>query len=439
MIRVAACSYEGSLFGWKIGQNESSVEDTPENLMKSDSKLRKSSDSNVELQFGLHISHGAFKTLAISESGKYLAVGGSTERIFLYNMNDNKEIGEIFGHTSTITSLYFYQDTFLISSSEDNTMNVWRVHDRQLLQILGGHKAAVNNFAVHPSGKLAISVSRDHTMKLWNLVQGRCSFTRRLRTVAEYVAWNARGDYYLLATQTDIQLFDVSNNNACKLEIKTKSRINHVAMVTLTSDNVEDANTRIVFISENNTISVYNLEGQSTCSICLTSVGVGRLRSMSTCALPIVESVQENGGIVVVTSNGCMMILNCLALEEGFKEESENAKTESSADQKESLSLDEAVFGKALYAFHQLKSDPRLTAVTAWRVKDKKSNAAAPEELLEYANTMEESKGSDEPDQDEEEDEVKVSDKKKNKRKKVGFQSESSASSKNPKKKKAKK
>ena len=28
--------------------------------------------------------------------------------------------------------------------------------------------------SIHPSGKMALSVSKDGTMKLWNLVQGFC-------------------------------------------------------------------------------------------------------------------------------------------------------------------------------------------------------------------------------------------------------------------------
>lgn len=38
--------------------------------------------------------------------------------------------------------------------------------------MLSGHKEAITSISIHPSGKLALSVSKDNTMKLWNLVQG---------------------------------------------------------------------------------------------------------------------------------------------------------------------------------------------------------------------------------------------------------------------------
>ena len=55
---------------------------------------------------------------------------------------------------------------------KDHNLSIWRVYDWQCLHILGGHKSYVNHFSIHPTGKLALSVSKDSTMKLWNLVQG---------------------------------------------------------------------------------------------------------------------------------------------------------------------------------------------------------------------------------------------------------------------------
>jgi len=40
------------------------------------------------------------------------------------------------------------------------------------MHILGGHKNGVLDIAIHPSGKIALTVSKDDTMKLWNLIEG---------------------------------------------------------------------------------------------------------------------------------------------------------------------------------------------------------------------------------------------------------------------------
>jgi WD40 repeat protein len=373
MIRIAACSYEGSLFGWKMG--------SPKDL---EDQSKETDSQQIELQFGLHIAHGSFKSIAISKSGKYLAVGGMTERIYLYSMNDNKEIGEIFGHNGAITSLSFFEDAFIISGSEDHTLNLWRVHDRQLLHILGGHKDTVNSFAIHPTGKIALSVSKDHTMRLWNLVQGRCSYTRRLRTTADLVLWNPLGTSYMIVTPKEIQLFDINDNNSVKVNISTKSRVNYAIFVRLVVNGDDksapkevkeadngDENVRIAYICDDNTLTLCDMTGKVTATLNMKSTGAGRLRSMSTVIIPPIQgNTSTNEGIVLVTSNGCMFILRSNVLE---NEDSDAISTE--ADTGEQLSKDELLFSKALYGFHQLKADPRLTAVTAWRVSSSNDQA----------------------------------------------------------------
>jgi WD40 repeat protein len=50
---------------------------------------------------------------------------------------------------------------------------VYNIHYTKIYEhIEGGHKGPIHDIAVHPSGKLALSVSKDNTMKLWNLVHG---------------------------------------------------------------------------------------------------------------------------------------------------------------------------------------------------------------------------------------------------------------------------
>ena len=99
-LRVAACSYEGSLFGWKVEENAVEME------LKSN------------LAFGFHASVGSLKAIACSASGKFLVTGGMDERIRIFNMFENKAVGELSQHTGAITSLKFYKDAYLLSSSE---------------------------------------------------------------------------------------------------------------------------------------------------------------------------------------------------------------------------------------------------------------------------------------------------------------------------------
>lgn len=41
---------------------------------------------------------------------------------------------------------------------------------------------------------MALSVSRDRTLRLWNLLEGRCAYVKRLQGEGELVRWSPAGD-----------------------------------------------------------------------------------------------------------------------------------------------------------------------------------------------------------------------------------------------------
>lgn len=99
-LNVAACSYEGSLFGWSVTED------------KKDLQLA------MDLTFGFTSSTASLKCIAVSKSGKYLAVGGMDERVHVYNVSNNQSVGEISSHSGCITSLEFFEESYLMSCSE---------------------------------------------------------------------------------------------------------------------------------------------------------------------------------------------------------------------------------------------------------------------------------------------------------------------------------
>lgn len=104
----------------------------------------------------------------------------------------NRELGSLLHHSSSINALYFPTRAKLLSSAEDNTIAVTRTRDWTLLSTIkapipiahgrpsgdtapaGGIPVGVNDFAVHPSMKLMLSVGKgERCMRLWNLVTGK--------------------------------------------------------------------------------------------------------------------------------------------------------------------------------------------------------------------------------------------------------------------------
>lgn len=55
-------------------------------------------------------------------------------------------------------------------------------------------QGSVNALSVHTSGRIALSVARDCTIRMWNLVKGRTSYTSKLDAEAEGVAFFPSGE-----------------------------------------------------------------------------------------------------------------------------------------------------------------------------------------------------------------------------------------------------
>ncbi|KAK4975678.1 hypothetical protein LTR28_008899 [Elasticomyces elasticus] len=223
--------------------------------------------------FAAHAS--AIRCLAISPPSassdrasktRFLATGGTDERINLYSIATsaapasqsrpslpglsgtavaenarNRELGSQTHHGSSITRLRFAGRAKLLSASEDNSIAVSRTRDWTVLSTVrapvpkaqgrpsgdtarpGEVPAGINDFAVHPSAKLMVSVGKgERAMRLWNLVSGKkagvLQFDRDvLQSVGEgkrggggegrQVVWAADGEEFAVAFERGVVVY----------------------------------------------------------------------------------------------------------------------------------------------------------------------------------------------------------------------------------------
>ena len=196
-----------------------------------------------------------------------LATGGTDEKVNLYSISTclpdtsplplavsvsslenpkNKELGSLLHHDSSVNVLYFPTRSKLISASDDNMIAISRTRDWTLLSRikapnpktpgrpsgdtapLGGAPSGINDFAVHPSMKLMISVGKgEKCMRLWNLVTGKkasvLNFERGLlqgvgegkqsKGEGQRVVWNAVGDEFAVAFEKGVAIFGMVINS----------------------------------------------------------------------------------------------------------------------------------------------------------------------------------------------------------------------------------
>lgn len=222
--------------------------------------------------FAAHAS--SIRCLAISpptsNSKRTLATGSSDERINLYSISTsppaskststktpslaapsptsenahNRSLGNLFHHDRAITALAFPSNSKLFSAAEDNTVAISRTRDWTMLSSIrapipkaqgrpsgdtagpGEIPAGVNDFAVHPSQKLMLSVGRgERCMRLWNLITGKkagvLNFEREVLAQAgegrfgsgegRKVLWDEGGEIYVVGFERGAVVFGIDS------------------------------------------------------------------------------------------------------------------------------------------------------------------------------------------------------------------------------------
>lgn len=95
-----------------------------------------------------------------------------------------------------------------------------------MLRVLKGHKGRVNSVGVHPSGKVALSVGADKTLRMWDLMRGKGSASTKLGkgtyanvcnanyrahasfSEGEKVRWSTNGELFVVQSGSNLELFD---------------------------------------------------------------------------------------------------------------------------------------------------------------------------------------------------------------------------------------
>lgn len=156
---------------------------------------------------------------SVCANGKFMASGSADETIHVYDMKARKESGMLVHHNGTVNCLSFSPNgSHLLSGADDGSIAVVRTGSWQLEKVFAkAHKGeAVTSLSVHPSGKLALSVGCDATLRTWNLVKGRQAYASNLgknRTGkgrgVSCLLWSADGSLYVVAVGTEVYVYDV--------------------------------------------------------------------------------------------------------------------------------------------------------------------------------------------------------------------------------------
>lgn len=253
--------------------------------------------------FNAHAS--AIRCLALSpasSSKRTLASGGTDERVNLYHLNTrapivpskdslqhrselssslgipseaprNKELGTLLNHAQAVTALSFPRHSKLLSASADNNIAVTRTRDWQLLSTIhapipktagrpsgdtfapGEVPAGINDLAVHPSARLALTVGiGEKCMRLWNLVTGKkagvLTFEKPLLAEigeakyrggeARRVVWRPDGQEFAVGFEKGLLVYGVDCQVRGVISLGVRGRVCQVRYVPSLTERGED-------------------------------------------------------------------------------------------------------------------------------------------------------------------------------------------------------
>ncbi|EST04647.1 WD40 repeat [Kalmanozyma brasiliensis GHG001] len=220
--RIVAGSYERLLYGLEATVEPSSDSTT---AGADASSSTSAAAFNISLKpiftFPAHIS--SIRTVATAGSdSKWLATGGTDEIVKVWDLRKQREVGQLTGHEGTITSLVFASRTYLLTTSADSHINLYRTRDWALLRTLKGHIGRINSASPHPTGRLALSVGADRTIRMWDLMRGQAAASTRIGIEADLVKWDTMGARFVVLAYRQAMIFGTDMTKVAELEEKRR-------------------------------------------------------------------------------------------------------------------------------------------------------------------------------------------------------------------------
>ncbi|XP_015246998.1 PREDICTED: p21-activated protein kinase-interacting protein 1 [Cyprinodon variegatus] len=185
VLELIAGSYEQITFGYRVNTEDN--------------------EWTAKADFTHHAHTASISAVAASE--RFVVTGSKDETIQLYDMKKKTEHGALLHHEGSITCLEFYGSSHLLSGGEDGLLCVWSTKKWECMKTIRAHKGHVTSLSVHPSGKLALSVGTDKTLRTWNLINGRSAFIKNIKQNAQIVRWSPDGDRYVVVVNDKIDIY----------------------------------------------------------------------------------------------------------------------------------------------------------------------------------------------------------------------------------------
>jgi len=138
----------------------------------SDGRIRSFRTDNCELLWAIDNAHGnGVTSLCISNNFKFLASGGHSGDIRVWEIRSRELISHLKEHTSTVTKVDIFEDDIhLLSCARDKAILCWDLKNEKRVSNHTQRMGGINSFAFHPEDQNKIlSVGQERKITYWDL------------------------------------------------------------------------------------------------------------------------------------------------------------------------------------------------------------------------------------------------------------------------------
>ena len=182
----------------------------------------------LETSIADHAHAGSVRCIAAAD--KFLVTSGVDEIVKIFNLRNRTEHGLLSHNESMINAMKFYDKKNLITCADDGKVCIVRTGTWNVEKTLLKHNDGVIDVAVHPSGKLALTIGKDRKLVTWNLIKGRSAFVTNIKEIADFVRWSPDGQKYLVGFYKHVDIYSVADASI-DYSIKLNGRSNDVAFI----------------------------------------------------------------------------------------------------------------------------------------------------------------------------------------------------------------
>ncbi|KAI3381063.1 hypothetical protein SNEBB_001910 [Seison nebaliae] len=118
-----------------------------------------------------YLAHKNYVITCLQYEEPYVVSGSDDNTLTVWNCQTNKFVSKLTGHHGGVWSSQL-KNRICVSGSTDRSLRVWNILTGRCYHVLNGHSSTVRCLAMNEAGNLVASGSRDSTVRIWDIVKG---------------------------------------------------------------------------------------------------------------------------------------------------------------------------------------------------------------------------------------------------------------------------